>query len=380
MNETPETINVLQVLDKCAIRGSPIHGVSRLLLYWWPAFRETDINLSLCVLRGGHGTCDAFEKIGVEVEDLARSKVDPRTVTDLVKIIKRDRIDVLHCHGYGATTFGRIAGLLTGTPALVHEHMVDSNIPQYQKAVDKLLARYTARGIAISKAVSDFMTGPRGLKRDSMEVVYNSIPDEFFREITDEEKDTVIARYNIPKTVPIVGIVGRLDPIKGHDDFLSAAVIISGEFPDAHFVIVGDGELRDALQQQAKSTGMDKQIQFVGHCDDVLPIVSLFDVFVSTSLSEGLGMAHIEAMAQGKPVVATAVGGVPEIIEDKQSGLLVPPRRPDKLARAVIKVLKDKSLQTNLGDNALRRIKDNFTIQRSIDNLSRIYHEVLEDR
>ena len=133
MNKIPQKIRVLQVLDKCAIRGSPIHGVSRLLLTWWPAFRDTQIELSLCVLRGGYGTCDAFKNIGVVVQDISRSKIDPRTILDLLTIIKRDDIHILHCHGYGATTFGRIAGFLSKTPVIVHEHMIDDNIPLFQK-------------------------------------------------------------------------------------------------------------------------------------------------------------------------------------------------------------------------------------------------------
>ena len=377
METSPERINVLQVMDKCAIRGSPIHGVSRLLLYWWTHFRETDFNFSLCVLRGGHGTCKPFSEIGVEVLDLDRSKIDPRTVLDLIRLIKREKIDILHCHGYGATTFGRIAGLLSGTPVLVHEHMVDENIPLYQKLVDRLLAPFTAKGIAISKAVATFMTGPRAIRQASMEVVYNTIPAEFCREYTPDEKEGVRKMYGIPDNVTLIGMVGRLDPVKGYTDFLQAAVIISKAYPESRFIIVGDGELRDTLEQQAESADIRDKVLFLGHCNNVLAIVSLLDVFVSASHSEGFGMAIAEAMAQKKPVVATSVGGVPELIEDSTSGLLVKPGSPDELAAAIIRILGDNVLKGALGENALSRIRGNFMVQRTVEELGRIYRDVL---
>jgi len=159
MNKTNNKIRVLQVMDKCAIRGSPIHGVSRLLLTWWPEFQHGDTELSLCVLRG-EGGCTVFSKAGIAVEDLNRGKLDPRTVIDLVKIIKRDQIDILHCHGYGATNFGRVAGLLTNTPVIVHEHMVDSQIPVYQKFADLMLSPFTSKGIAISATAKYLLSHP----------------------------------------------------------------------------------------------------------------------------------------------------------------------------------------------------------------------------
>ena len=164
--DTP--INVLQVMDKCAIRGSPIHGVSRLLLTWWPGFSNTNINLQLAVLRGGYNTCDAFTSIGIDVIDLGRSKLDPRTVFDLVKIVKEQQIDILHCHGYGATTFGRIAAKLANTPVIVQEHMIDKAIPFYQEVVDIILSPLTSQGIAVSKAVQTFMIKKRHIKQKKM--------------------------------------------------------------------------------------------------------------------------------------------------------------------------------------------------------------------
>ncbi len=368
---------VLQVMDKCAIRGSPIHGVSRLLLTWWPAFTETNIDLTLCVLRGETG-CDDFTKSGIHVEDLNRSKMDPRTIFDLIKIIKRDRIQVLHCHGYGASTFGRLAGMFSGTPVIIHEHMVDEKIPSYQKLADKLLSRFTAKGIAVSNAVKVFMTDSRAISKKRMQVIYNSVPSEHFNHYSQSQKDAVAKHYGIPKNKNIVGIVGRLDAEKGHADFLIAAVQVKKVLPETCFVIVGEGDLREQLEQQTAELGIAGDVLFLGHCEHVLEIVSLFDLLVACSHSEGFSLAIAEAMAQGKAVVATAVGGIPEVVEEGKSALLVPTKSPLQLAKAIITVLKDSELRSQMGKIGLQRCKQKFMISNTVNALTALYVDLLQ--
>lgn len=369
-------IRVLQVLDKCAMRGAPIHGVSRLLLTWWPAFNETDVDLTLCVLRGETG-CSDFSKAGVYVEDLNRSKMDPRTVFDLMKIIKRDKIQILHCHGYGAATFGRVAGLLSRTPVIVHEHMVDESIPLYQKLADKILSPFTAKGVAISNAVKDFMTGPRAISEKRMQVIYNCVPNDYFSHFSNEQKAVLAKNYGIPREKNIVGIVGRLDPVKGHADFLIAAAEVIKLIPDTCFVIVGEGELREELERLAGNLGITEDVLFLGHCHKVVEIISLFDLLVACSHSEGFSLAIAEAMAQGKAVVATAVGGIPEVVEHGKNGLLVPLKSPDKLAEAIITVLKDDELREQLGENGLQLCRERFMVSASVKLLGTLYADLL---
>lgn len=375
-NTEDNHIRVLQVLDKCAMRGAPIHGVSRLLLSWWPAFNETDVDLTLCVLRGETG-CDAFTRSGVYVEDLNRGKMDPLTIFDLIKIIRRDRIQILHCHGYGATTFGRLAGLLTGRPVIVHEHMVDKRIPSYQKLVDKLLSRFTAKGVAVSKAVKVFMTGPRSIPEQRMQVIYNCVPAEYCEPLSAEQKQVVAKQYGIPEEKMIVGIVGRLDPVKGHADFLLAVKQVLKAVPETCFVIVGEGELRTELEKYAQQLGIQNDVLFLGHCENIKEIVSLFDLLASSSLSEGLPLNILEAMAQGKPVVATSVGGIPEVIEEGKNGFLVPVNSPDKLADKIIKLLCDDKLRHQLGVNALKHCQQSFLAPVSVSKLVKLYNELL---
>jgi glycosyltransferase involved in cell wall biosynthesis len=375
-NTEDNRIRVLQVLDKCAMRGAPIHGVSRLLLAWWPEFNETDVDLSLCVLRGESG-CDDFSKTGVFVEDLNRGKMDLRTVFDLIRIIRRDRIQILHCHGYGATTFGRIAGLLTGTPVIVHEHMVDVNIPLYQKIADKLLSPFTAKGVAVSNAVNAFMTGPRSISKQRMQVIYNCVPSEYCVPFSDKQKEEIAERYNVPRDKAIVGIVGRLDPVKGHVDFLSAAKEVLKAVPEVCFVIVGEGELRPELERYTQQLGIQDNVLFLGHCENVKEIVSLFDLLASSSLSEGLPLNILEAMAQSKPVVATSVGGIPEVVEDGKNGFLVPVNSVGALADKITMLLSDDELRDKFGKNALEVCEKSYLAPVSVSQLIQLYKELL---
>ncbi len=376
---TDRKIRVMQVMDKCAIRGSPIHGVSRLLLTWWPAFEAAGFSFQLCVLRGGDGTCNAFTQIGVDVLDLARHKLDPRTITDIARLVKQHDIDILHCHGYGATTFGRLAGRLCGVPVIVQEHMIDAAIPAYQRLVDRLLSPLTSAAVAVSHAVADFMVERRHIARDKLQVIHNTIPETYCRDYSAGEKAAIRARIGLPEGRRLVGIIGRLDEIKGHKDFIAAARQVLHAHPEAYFVIVGDGELRQALEAQAAAAGLERDLSFLGHRDDILDIVALLDVFVSCSYSEGLPMAHAEAMALGVPVVATAVGGVAEIVEDGRSGLLVEAGKPEDVAAAVTRLLADEGLRRKLAEGGRRRCRDKFLVGSTVKRLGELYSSLAAD-
>jgi len=366
-------INVLQVVDKFAVRGAPIHGGARLLINWWPAFENSDINMSLCVLRASEGGGGSFHDEGIEFIDLARGKFDIRTVFDLMFLIKKKNIHILHCHGYGATTFGRLAGMLMRKPVIVHEHMVDDNMPFYQRFTDRLLSPTTTIGIAISKAVYEFMHAERSMTSSKMRLVYNAIPEHFIRSFSLEQKTVLANEFGLNLDKPIIGIVGRLDPIKGHKDFILAAEKLLKKIPEAQFVIVGGGDLREELELLTHKLGCNESVKFLGHQKDVLSIVDLFDVFVCCSHIEGLGLVVAEAMALAKPVVGTRVGGIPEIVKDGVTGILVSPRAVDELADAMGKMLLNPNLRKIMGEAGLKLCKEKFMVKAAANELSKIY-------
>ena len=369
-------IRVLQVTDKCAVRGSPIHGLTRLLLNWVPEFKKTNVDMLLCVLRTDEG-CGDFLSLGVPRTVLDRGKLDPRTILDLIRVIKKEKIQILHCHGYGSSTFGRIAGFVTRTPVIIHEHMIDPDIPLYQKVSDKLLFPFTGKGIAVSAAVKDFMTGVRSVPERKVQVVHNCVPSYFFKRYTDEQKKDFVKKYNIPQGKYIVGIVGRLDALKAHCDFLRAAERVLKAVPETVFIIVGEGELRIELEALARQLGIENNVLFLGHCDTVKELVCLFDVFALSSLTEGFAISIIEAMAQSKPVVATAVGGIPEVISDGKNGYLVPVSSPAELAEKIVVLLGNEDLRRRFGEEGFEHSRRYFHSEVAVKKLCELYSELI---
>jgi glycosyltransferase involved in cell wall biosynthesis len=174
--------------------------------------------------------------------------------------------------------------------------------------------------------------------------------------------------------------VAHIRPEKGHEYLLQAAKIVVDRYPEITFVIVGrektSGEIK-RLEGIAKELGIKQNVIFTGFRQDVAALVSIFDVFVLSSLAEGLPLALLEAMVRGKPPVATAVGGIPEVIEDGVNGLLVPPKDPQAIATKIIQLLEDQDLRVSISANAVRTVKERFGIQEMIKKVEAVYSDIL---
>ena len=206
---------------------------------------------------------------GIDVVVLERSKFDPRTIFDLVRLCREEKVDILHLHGYGAANFGRIAARIAGVKTVVHEHVVDPYMPGYQVIVDKLQSFMNDKGIAVGEDVLDFMVDKRGVKRDIMEVVHNGAPMSDFRRAEKHLADEVRAEFDIPLDAPVVGSVSRLDEQKGITYLLDAAEEVLNERPDARFLIVGDGPMAADLKEQSVRQGTADAVIFAGYRSDV---------------------------------------------------------------------------------------------------------------
>ena len=143
--------------------------------------------------------------------------------------------------------------------------------------------------------------------------------------------------------------------------------------PDARFVILGEGELRDALTREIRELGLERHVLLPGFRPDVLSLLKTFDVFVMPSVTEGLGTSLLDAMACARPIVASRVGGIPEVVVDGETGLLVPPKDPDSLAEAIVRLLEDRALAARLADGGLARVRERFTVERMVDRTLEVY-------
>jgi len=375
-----DMINVLHVADKLTVGSSTIHGVTRLLSWWLPRFEKSRFRVIVCSLRGRDKAGQYLEERGIKVFYLGKNRFDPLTVAALMKLVRMEGVDILHLHGYGAWTFGRVVGMLCGIPSVVQEHMVDQKFPLYLRLLDRILGPATRRGIAVSKTVKEFMVKDRSIPEDRVETIYNGIPLDLFQRqngITRQSSSLDYrTRLGIPDTHKVVGMVGRLHKIKGHTYFLEAARAVLDRVQNVTFVIAGDGELRQPLEDRARSLGIVGSVRFLGFCDDMPGLLSTMDIMVIASLSEGVPLTLFEAMAAGCAIVSTNVGGIPEVLTDEKTAFIVPSGDITIMSSRIVEMLRDDKLLTRMKTAACED-SARFDITKSISQIENTYREVL---
>jgi glycosyltransferase involved in cell wall biosynthesis len=177
----------------------------------------------------------------------------------------------------------------------------------------------------------------------------------------------------LPHHAPVVGNVAALVPHKGQRYLVEAAHLVVQEIPDARFVILGEGELRDHLERQIREFRLEKHVLLPGFRTDVLGCIKAFDLFVMSSVTEGLGTSLLDAMAAGKAVVATETGGIPEVVDPGVTGKLVPPRDPRAMATAIVALLSDEDTRKSMGEAGLARVRTRFTVERMVAETAAVY-------
>src|SRR5436190_16444486 len=232
----PATLNVLQVCDHLGWEGSRMHGVKRLFSWMIPRFDRPRYNVALVSLRKKDLSEETLESMGVDISYLHRSKFDPATLPALLKIIDRQRTDILHLHGYGATTFGRLAGMMRGLPTIVHEHANLTDTPWFQKIADKALVPATDIAIAVSKSTADFVIRARQMPPERVKVVYLGVPlEEFSRTRTIEEIAAARHDLGVAPDEFLIGSVTRLHDSKGNSYLVDAAQSVLSQRPKTRF-------------------------------------------------------------------------------------------------------------------------------------------------
>src|SRR4051794_16584068 len=254
---TRRALNILQVCDHLGWEGSRMHGVKRLFGWMIPRFDPNRFAVSLVSLRKKDLSEETLDALGIDITYLHKSRFDPATLTALLKIIDREHVDVLHLHGYGATTFGRIAAAMRGIPAILHEHANLTDTPWFQKIADRLLEPYTDIALAVSKSTADFVVRARLVSPEKVKVVYLGAPlEEFSRPRTEPELAEIRRQLGIGAGDFAVGTVTRLHDSKGNSYLIDAAKRVLAERPQAKFVLIGEGPLRAALEAHAQRLGL----------------------------------------------------------------------------------------------------------------------------
>jgi glycosyltransferase involved in cell wall biosynthesis len=352
--------------------------VKRLFAWMIPRFDKSRFNVSLISLRRKDLSEDTLEQFGVDVTYLSRHKFDPRTYGDLHRLLEIKQADLVHMHGYGATTFGRMCAWRMGIPAVLHEHANHTTTPWFQKIADKLLAPYTDLAIAVSESTAEFTVRARLMPAERTKVVYLGAPlDEFARARSGDEVAAARASLGIESSVIAVGTVTRLMPSKGNEYLVDAVPEITRRQPRARVYIIGEGELEQTLKAQAQALGLGDRLVFLGFQRDVAAVLSALDFLVFPSLWEGTPLTAFEALASGKPIVSTDADGLLDILTDRKDALVVPKRNAGALARGVIDLIEQPGLAGRLAA-AARETGTHYDIAAFVRKMERLY-ELLHD-
>jgi glycosyltransferase involved in cell wall biosynthesis len=314
-------------------------------------------------------------------EGLELIPIGPRTEMDLsaawrlARALKRLSPDVVHAHDPHAVAMAALA-LSMGTgrgvraPALVASRRVDFHLKR--NSLSSWKYRQVDCFIAASEAIRQVLLAD-GVPDARTVTVHEGIDVEH---VDAAPLVNVHETFWLPHHAPLVGNVAALVPHKGHRYLVEAAHQVVQQIPDARFVILGEGDLREHLERLVREHHLEKHVLLPGFRTDVLGCMKAFDLFVMSSVTEGLGTSLLDAMACAKAVVATRTGGIPEVVDDGVTGRLVPPRDPGALAAAIVALLDDEAQRAQMGRAGLARVRTRFTVERMVDATASVYERV----
>ncbi|OGW08552.1 MAG: hypothetical protein A2W75_11185 [Nitrospinae bacterium RIFCSPLOWO2_12_39_15] len=324
----------------------------------------------LCLTRGGE-IADEIKSKGIDVEIM--NIKDYHSIANILKVVewlKFRKVDIAHTHGYPAGVLGRIAATIARVKCIYHHiHTTYLDFKYRNYVIERVLSKFTNKVICCSDAVKMHAVNAIGISEDKLITLYNGIPEPDLKDASTIEnlKHTL----GIPGDVIVIGCVASLVPHKGHKYLLEAFKNID----NACLILVGDGILRNELERFADELGIKNRVIFTGYQMDVTPYIQIMDIFVlPSSEREGLGISVIEAMTIGKPVIATKLGGILEVIEDGVTGILVEPKDKDALAKAIKKLLNSLKLMQKMGQNGMERYLKIFTLNQMMKELEKIYN------
>jgi glycosyltransferase involved in cell wall biosynthesis len=311
---------------------------------------------------------------GLELVPLApKAEMDLTAAWRLNRVIKRLKPDVIHAHDAHGVAMASLAlslGAKDVEPPLVVSRRVDFHLRH--NSFSRWKHRQVDCFIAASEAIRQMLVAD-GVPAERTVTVHEGIDVDHARATPAVN---IHEAFFLPHNAPVVGNVAALVPHKGQRHLIEAAHIVVQRLPDARFVILGEGELREPLERLVREYHLEKHVLLPGFRTDVLGCIKSFDLFVMSSVTEGLGTSLLDAMACSRPIVATRAGGIPEVVDDGVTGVLVPARDHQAMADAIVALLEDRPRRTAMGDAGLARVNAGFTVEKMIAGTAAVYARV----
>ncbi|HEX8948213.1 MAG TPA: glycosyltransferase family 4 protein [Dissulfurispiraceae bacterium] len=335
--------------------------------------------LRLHVITFNHGPlAEKLGTSGIHVEVIDEGKENAaRMLRRIYLTLGREHTDILHTHGYKETFLGGLAARACGVRAIIRTHhgkgVIDGTF-SHRLAERWNAAFFEDRSIAVSGELRGLLDS-RGSGARNMAVIHNGIPCEEIKPSAPAER--VREGLEIRGDALVIGTMGRMVPVKGHKYFLEGAKDVLARHRETVFVIAGGGPLMDEMHGLAESLGIRDRVRLTGFTGSPFDVMNIFDIFTLPSLHEGIPMALLEAMAMGKPIIATGVGGIPEVVADRTDGLLIPPTDARAFASACLELIGDPAMRARLAKNAKGKVMAEYDIGRTAEKVLKLYGEFL---
>lgn len=364
-------------------KTSGIGGCERQLLEVLPRLREAGADSRVCLLTSGHWKrfAEPLRERGIRVVPLpAGPHVNPPLLFRLARQIRAFGPDLVHTHLVHGDLYGQAAAKIAGVPAVSSVHSSHGfYLKQPYRMTFRVAWSLADRVIAISHAVSSFLASARLVPKHKIRVVHYGIDAHIWRASSQEETDRRLA-YRLQDGEVALGVASRLVPGKGHEFLIDSFAMALHETPYLRLLIAGDGPLRNALETHARRKLPPDTFRFLGYVTDMRAFAQACDAFVfptQPALGEGFGLAALEAMAAGRPVIATAVGPLPEVVQDGVTGFLIPPGDLSGLTEKIRLLASDEALRLRLGNSAHQRAVRDFSLDRAVEGILSVYRAIL---
>lgn len=369
-------IKILFIIDSLRRGG----GTQKVLVQLLVGLKQRGyLPTVVSLTKGDHILIRDLKKKGMEIIDYNRLSLILFGVVKIFLLILREKFEIIQSFLFYSNVIGRILGRLAQAPVIVSSvrgfQVEGLKMKGWQIWLENLTNRLSDKVTINTKLAKEFCINELAIIPEKLEVIYNGIELPPSSEKPDIFKQR--EKFGIGKDKIILGTVGRLTVEKGHTYLLNALKIALKSDPRLYLLIVGEGKLMKNLVHQARELEIKQNLKFTGYQEDMRPIYELIDVFVLPSLSEGMPNAVMEAMAWGKPIVASAVGGVLELIEHQVTGILIPPGDPEKLAEALTKIARNIEWANQIGQNARFSVIRKYNLDIMVDSYSNLYDQLL---
>ena len=354
-----------------------VGGLERVAATLVLGLRARRVEVEAWGLSGGGPVLESLAQAGVTTR-VFRLEVylSPLAIASVARALRVAAASIVHTHALPAGVLGRLAALVAGARRVHHWHTM-RRLRGWTALKERLLNACTDKIVCCADAVRRGLVDGGWASADRCSVVYNGVPAAEF-DAPLQQRASVRERWGLTERGLAIGTIASLVPEKGHRVLLDGIPGVLARYPSAVFVWAGEGRQAAELRREVAARGLDGAVRFLGHVDDVPALLSALDLVVLPSTErEGFPLALTEAAMAGRPAIASRLGGIPEIIEDRRTGLLVPPRDAPALAGAIVELLSDAELRNRLGEAARMRARERFTSEAMVDQVLAIYRAVL---